>query len=211
MLEKNNTIYLWKILFTYAIVIYHYVNAYEIVTGWYICVEFFFLVSGFLIAKKFLLDKCEYSPIEYTVKRALHFIPIYFLVAIAALIVTGITSKQSVLAFLNDVFMNIPDFLLIFIYGKGRTVTNVVWYVNVLLAGGLIISYFLQYNKNLYLNIIAPFSVLIIYNWFCYYGGNIAIAPYDGVIYPWFLRGFAGLSYGVLLFLVSKYVMGLKK
>ncbi len=52
---KNNSIIIWRILFTYLILIFHFDNKYCISThfnlaiGWYIAVEFFFIVSGYLL------------------------------------------------------------------------------------------------------------------------------------------------------------------
>ena len=54
-MEKTNSIKLWRIVFTYMILIYHFDNAFpfsvemELAAGWYIAVEFFFIVSGYLL------------------------------------------------------------------------------------------------------------------------------------------------------------------
>lgn len=52
----ENSIYIWRIVFTVLIMVMHFNNVYSkiyenphITGGWYIAVEFFFIVSGYLL------------------------------------------------------------------------------------------------------------------------------------------------------------------
>lgn len=201
---KNNSIWLWRIIFTYAIAIYHLNNSYMIITGWYIWVEFFFIVSGVLLAHH-VDTHTDTTPWKYTIQRAIGLFPICLLNGMLRLGYDVHMSGATLGGFFYQLFEALPDIFLVYLFGGSESLNPVVWYINALLAGGCVIIYLLIYHKRCYLNIIAPFSVLLIYGWCVKYSGCVEgfaawNSEYWGISnYLFLLRGFAGLSLGVLV------------
>ncbi len=100
MNTKNNSITLWRILFTYLIMIYHFDNHYLISQhfnlriGWYIGVEFFFIVSGYLLYTGMeKLSLTCHSGWDYFVYRYKRIYPYYLGAFIFSFIFYVITNK----------------------------------------------------------------------------------------------------------------------
>lgn len=201
---KNNSIWLWRIVFTYAIAIYHLNNSYGIITGWYIGVEFFFIVSGVLLANRVGADE-QITPWKYTLQRAMEFFQICLLNGILRLGYDVYMSGETVRDFLWQLFEALPDVFMIYLFGGSESLNPVIWYINALLAGGCVVIYLLRYHERFYLNIVAPFAILLIYGWCvkfsgCMEGFAANNSEYLSISnYLFLLRGFAGLSLGVLV------------
>lgn len=169
---RNNAIWIWRILFTYAIAVYHLNNAYNVNSGWYIWVEFFFIVSGFLLMKKVCEDE-KVTCWGYTLSRVCYFLPIIFLNSMIRLLYDAWVNGKTWKWILYRAFESVPDYLMIYLFGGSDSLNPVAWYINALVAGGCIIVYLLLYHRRLYLNVIAPFSAVIIYGWIVKYTGCI--------------------------------------
>ena len=80
----ENSIYIWRIVFTVLIMVMHFNNVYSkiyenphITGGWYIAVEFFFIVSGYLLMVRAEANGKEESALRYTARRFMKLYPEY--------------------------------------------------------------------------------------------------------------------------------------
>lgn len=169
---KNNSIIIWRILFTYLILIFHFDNKYCISThfnlaiGWYIAVEFFFIVSGYLLYSGLdkLSEKCR-NGWDYFVLRFGKIYPYYLCAFLFSFIFYFATNPQFSLKEMISLLSN--DFFEIFaLHGIGLNdgwvyVNNSSWYISIMLISGLIIYHCLIKWKDTFCNFIAPLIIII--------------------------------------------------
>lgn len=85
-MTRNNTIYFWRIIFTYIIALHHLRNCFGQVTSWYVAVDFFAVVSGYLLMHHSLNHPDE-SVWEYAKKKFYKFCPLIFITSIIRLLI----------------------------------------------------------------------------------------------------------------------------
>ncbi len=207
MLKKNNVSF-WRIIAAIVICLLHFFTTYNVyglypnlTPGWGIYTEFFFIVSGFLLYAKFTANRNagkQETAFQYTKQRFLKFYPYYVFSLICLSVYSLIKGTFNILNFLNELLM-----LPFSVFGLNRLQNDVAWFLPVMLVAGYLIYYLLSHNEKLFNNIIAPFSVLLIYGYFYNKAGNLSTAHWlrEGFfIYGGFMRAFAAMSIGVICF-----------
>jgi len=169
---KNNSITVWRILFTYMILIFHFDNKYCISTqfdlafGWYIAVEFFFIVSGYLLYVN--LDKLSmkcHNGWDYFLHRFGKIYPYYFCAFLFSFTFYFITkpvfSLKEMVALLSNDFFEIFALHGIGLNDGWTYVNNSSWYISIMLISGLIIYHCLIKWKDTFCNFVAPIIIIV--------------------------------------------------
>lgn len=142
--QRNETLELFRIVFTVIICLHHSQLSATIHHG-YLAVEFFFLCSGYMIAKTCCTK--HYQPKEYFLNRLNRLYPHYLF---SLVVITAYLLFQKLYHGLGDSpiaigkkFIN--ELLVLPGIGFETTANNYpMWYVAILLWGGLILYYLLQ-------------------------------------------------------------------
>ncbi|MBQ9376173.1 MAG: acyltransferase, partial [Ruminococcus sp.] len=196
-------------IFTFAIVIFHFAKlypdmekAYNIDIGWRIAVEFFFIVAGFLLGYK--CKKSSMNALEYTKHRYRRLFPEYIVTLVIMVIyiiaLRNMTAKESIVFITNA----IDEILMLQSVGVSYVnINGALWYISSMLICGYFVYYLYRLKKDIFVKFIAPLCCIIIYSiiakgigCLC---GNISHFTASGISFG-LLRGFAGLSLGVIAF-----------
>ena len=168
--KENHSIDFFKFLFCCIIFLMHYrcyfISIYESndnFSGGYLGVEFFFLVSGFFMMSTLqhsalIPGSAEKSAFLYLIKRYRRLYPLY-IISIILYILTQklIYSSYSIkLAILKG----FPNFLALQIFWRPINISIHFWYVSALLWASFLVYYLLLKNKDLFIYIIEPISLL---------------------------------------------------
>ena len=206
---KNYRIQFWRIIFTYLIALYHLNNNYGRNTSWYIAVEFFFILSGFLLVKKFeQMERqgMEISVWNYTGQKYLKFFPHHLAAFVPAFLVYVWADNLGMTASLRELVRHIWVVFMVQTAGLNVdppfAVQTQTWYLSVLLFMGAVIWYLLKYHKRFFKEIVAPFSVIVIYAYLYRTYGDVN--EHQEVLgfflnSAW-LRGFAAMNCGVIAY-----------
>lgn len=215
-MKRNNSIQLWRFVCSIAIVILHYniqvgfCDKTGYGKGLRLIVEFFFILSGFLLAHK-MDTKPETTPFGVLQGKLKSLYPHYlfsFLILAAAYALIDRTSV------IKNIIKNFYEvFLLqnIFRGAKGFAAYNEpAWYVATLIFASYVVAVLLKRCFSLYMEVIAPASVLLIYSYFIKYHGSVS--KWGGAtelfnIDRLFLRGFAGISLGCLVYMAYRRLL----
>lgn len=209
MTKKNNAITIWRIVFTYVIMVYHFDNKYVISQiyglnfGWYIGVEFFFIVSGYLLYVNFdkLAQRCH-SGWDYFVYRYGRIYPYYLGAFILSFIMWGKAGGFS----LGDMAKKLSyDFFEIFaMHGIGLDdgwsyINNTSWFISVLFISGFIIFHCLVKWKDNFINFVAPLLIIICYSFLYRNMGKVsAVVQITDFYLNWpLMRGLADMCMGI--------------
>ena len=169
---KNNSIVLWRIIFTYIVLIFHFDNKYMLSShlnfsnGWYIAVEFFFIVSGYLLyANLEKLSEKFTNGWAYFLHRYGRLYPYYLCAFILSFVCYFITKPTfSIMEVITTLSNNF--FELFALHGIGLNdgwayLNNSSWFFSILLLSGLIIYHCLIKWKDTFLNFVAPLIIVI--------------------------------------------------
>ena len=214
---KNYRIQFWRILFTYIIALYHLNSSYGRKTSWYIAVEFFFILSGYLLARKF--ERLEeqgksVSAWEYTGRRYLKFLPHHIFAFVPAFLVYIRAENFHLLESAQEFVRHIWVLFLVQTIGINMEpefeVQTQTWYLSVLLFMGALIWYLMKNHKKLFTEIIAPFSVAVIYAYlYRTYGDvNEHQETLGFLLNSAWLRGFAAMCCGVSAYYGAQKIRG---
>lgn len=216
MSKESNGIYFWRIVFTCMILIFHFDTRFALFTshriGWYIAVEFFFIVSGFLLIKSQESDKGQkMDALHYTIGRYRKIYPAYlvsFLVTFMMLVITEKNTLFEIYIRLIDSFWEIIAMQGIGLARDWNYINPTVWYISVLFLAGHLIYYLLSKHKELFVNLIAPGAIIVIYSYLYRYQGNLdAVTQMDGFYVNYqLMRGFADMCIGVYAYLFTSYL-----
>ena len=169
---KNRHIQFWRIVFTYVIAYYHLNNAYGNYTSWYIAVEFFFMLSGYLLANKlYKMDESgtlgDFTAWKYTWEKYKKYFPHCLFSFLVAFLIKGVYRGFAIRDWVRETLFHIPEILLIHMSGlnfeNDYPVNSPTWYLSVLLIMGYFIWFFMRKSQGIYINLICPLSILIIY------------------------------------------------
>jgi len=213
--ETKNSIYFWKIIFTLMIITLHFFGNYPTyyrqgyVQGWYIAVEFFFIVSGYLIALKCENKKNNISATQWVAKNISKMYPHYLFSFAMCFIARMFFNHLPISSIIKNFIYSFPEILLIHMAGFTQTqyYNGVSWYVSALILSGYLIYFLITNYKKFYLSLIAPVSIILIYGYYYRFVGNIDVWSLTRVfISDALLRGFAGMSLGVLCFYANRKI-----
>ncbi|MCR5097715.1 MAG: acyltransferase family protein [Lachnospiraceae bacterium] len=207
-MKKENSIVIWRIVFTYMIVAFHFdttfpwMNDAGFVSGWYLAVEFFFLVSGYLIFAKFEESRERYG---YTLRFMLHryaqIWPKYilsFILTFCAIMLLG-KNKLPAIPLLWD-----SKFEIALLQGIGLDrgwdyINPTLWYLSVMMIASFLIFFMLKYMRRFFVGYLAP-AMIILFLFVIYVKrGALDVAvmdPGEVVNFPLF-RGIAEMCLGM--------------
>lgn len=77
-MENNNSIYVWRVIFTYIIALHHLRNCFGQTTYWYIAVDFFAIISGTLMVSHINRVNDNETTWDYIIKKILAVQPINY-------------------------------------------------------------------------------------------------------------------------------------
>lgn len=161
--NKDNSIIVWRILFSYIIITYHFLNSYGVDSSLYVATDFFFIVSGFLIAKDASEEKyvTSFEMIKHKIKA---FYPHYILSLLLGYIAFTLTHNGPQVS-KAELLIEV-GFIQMFGLNISHMVNVPTWYLSVLLMAGYIIYFLYQNYKKLYIGLVCPVSIIIIFTWF---------------------------------------------
>ncbi len=214
MKERNYTIDFFRIIFILIICIHHFqsiINTKFINSG-YICVEFFFIVSGFFLYKSFKKNS-DSTSLKYTVDRIKKLYPLYIFAFIIMLILTTVESYfRGNLNIQKNVFTSISEVLLLQNVGIFNGGINYpMWYLSTLIVAGFFIFELLKRDKNLYLKILGPLSILIYFAFINKNYGTLEVWDNINGIYLPLVRTFVDMTIGCILsYIIDEYYVKIK-
>lgn len=215
MQKKQNSIILWRIIFTYLIAFYHFDNSYVLTSylgirnAWYIAVEFFFIVSGYLLYNNLdgLAVTCK-KGISYFAKRYRKIYPFYlgsFLLCFVLYVY--VTGERVIDILVTHVFE------LFCMQGIGLNVgwvylNDTAWYISVMLIAGFIIYHCLVKWKDTFIHFAAPIIVMISYSYIYRYRCSLdAVLETEGLfLNQALMRGLAGMCLGIFAVELSRWL-----
>ena len=208
-LNKYNSINFWRVVFTFAIVVFHFAKTYpamerghHIEVGWRIGVEFFFIVAGFLLAYK--CERSDLNAWEYTKQRYWRLFPEYFLTLIIMVIYVITQNEMNGEETITYITNSIDEILMLQAVGTSYVnINGAIWYISAMLISGYFVYYLYKAKKDLFVRLIAPLSCIVIYSYIsknigCL-SGNISHFTASGISFA-LMRGFGALSLGVIAF-----------
>lgn len=219
MNAKNNSITVWRIIFTYLIMIFHFDNKYCISTnfdveiGWYIGVEFFFIVSGYLLYTGMdkLSLKCH-SGWDYFVHRYKKIYPYYLGAFIFSFVFYFATKENTGIMDMVKFLSN--DFFEVFaLHGIGLDdgwsyINNTSWFISIMLISGLIIYHCLLKWKNNFCNFAAPLIIIVSFSYLYRNMHSIGAVVQISGLYnnQALMRGLAGMCLGIFAAKLNEYI-----
>ena len=213
-MSKNNSVNFWRVVFTFAVTIFHFSamypemnTAYHSQIGWRIGVEFFFIVSGFLLAYK--CERSDISAWSYTKSRYFRLLPEYILMTVIMIGIRIFEDKMNLLDSLVFILNSFDEVLMLQTASPNYVnINGASWYISALVVAGFFIFWLYKNKRELYMNIILPLSIISIYTFISLNAGYAAGST--GAYTPVFslsyglLRGFADMSMGVLAYEMHK-------
>lgn len=217
-MKRNYEIEFWRFAFTIFICLYHFRNACygntNLFAGGYIAVEFFFIVSGFLLISSYEnknsdFDKEKNKPLEYTIHRIFKLYPHYLFSFIVLFIFITIKSGNSFKDVIKRIMNSIWEILMFQMSGVQINMDDLVnaqtWYISVLIIIGYVIYFLLENYKKTFIQLIAPFSIILIYSFYSRNIGHLDVwGGFTMGISLGLLRGFAGMSIGCISYIIVK-------
>jgi len=214
---QTNNIYLWKILFTYMIIAFHYpvtldfLYARGYIWGWYIAVEFFFVVSGCLIYKNIKKYNEKYKGAwQYTLHRYKNIWPKYLMAFVCVFVAICVTNQLSIKEIGHKLLDSVLEILMLQGIGLNREwdyINPTLWYISILIIAGYVIYWFLSNHKDVFVKIIAPICLIVGYSYLYRYVGSLdAVVKTEGVFQNQALiRGFCDMCMGMYAAMLSDF------
>lgn len=194
---RGNTNYIWKIVFTFFIAYIHSTYFKGETRGWYLCVDFFFFSSGFVLTKAKETDTFMYIW-RRTRKLWPHLFMSYMMIYIY---VYRNNFEEMIRQMLIHIGESTPFsyFFFNFDFAGKYPLNYPTWYVTCLLICSMVIHYLYFNNRRLYVSVIAPVAIILIYGYIYRSASSLNTGREVGVfLNEYLLRAFAGLSVGVL-------------
>lgn len=201
---RNGMIDLLRFVFCILIVLQHSSLFRGQMIAGYIGVEFFFLVSGWLLAEK--MQKANPIP------NIFHKINSFYIEFCLATLISALLLKYFgiVTDGRSHLLGTINDLLVLQTFGfTVSSNTGVMWYLTVMLASYHLLLYLVCRFEKSFIYVFIPLIVLVIYGGISYKYHTINVileTTLDGFLLLGMLRGFAGMSLGVLLHEGSIYL-----
>lgn len=207
MEQKNNSIVVWRIIFTYCVTGFHFDNQYLITrslgfdNGTYFSVEFFFMVSGYLLYEGFLRNPERYSSgLHYLWARVKRLFPYYW--GSYALLILWFIGTRGLKETLYTISYRYPELFALQCMGLNEgwiNMNNSTWYISVMLLCGFVIYHCLVKWKDNFINFVAPIMIIVFYSYLYRNNGGIhVVTQTEGFYLNWALmRGMAAMCLGI--------------
>ena len=202
-MKKSNSIYFWRIFFTYMIAMFHFDNGYRILCfdGAYIAADFFFLVSGYLLYKKSISVNAPKNAVEYTLGRYKRLYKQYLFGFVLVFLAVYISGKRG-LSLLGLLWDSKGELLLLqgLEMGRGWNLINpTLWFLSVMIISGFVLYVCLCHFEKLFLKFLAPLCLVYFFYMFYVNVGSLdAAVNLEGVKFNYpLLRGFGEMTLGV--------------
>lgn len=216
MSKKNNLISIFRILFTYLIIFFHFSCHYQPLDKWglscgfYIVVDFFFIVSGYLLYATYNSRPDRYkSGAAYTFDRIKkigpYYIVSYFLIFLFMVYRDGI--KMAVYIYFHK-FFELIGLHAIGLNEGWTSINNSTWYISALIICGFIIYQCLCKWHDSFVKFWAPILIMICIS-FIYRNKGSLSASMDtiGVFGNLALfRGFSEMCLGMYAYMITKKI-----
>lgn len=198
----------WKFLCCIVIVIHHSFQIFgeRVYMGsGSICVEFFFMVTGYLTAmsvakknEKFESSKIGTQTVGFLLHKIKGFIYCYAFAVVICLAVRILTEGVKQTIFSEKFALTIVD--LLFLNSSGLPhwyIFSASWYLSAMLIGLAVIYPIMRKNRDLFVNIIAPLTAIVLYSVMIKKDGYIS-GPDNWyyIVTKGVLRSIAGLCLG---------------
>ncbi len=197
----NGEIEVIRYLFAFLVALLHFWDG-LFGNGWlleagYLAVDLFFVLSGLFLSIS--LDKRPQNPFTYTFNKWKGMSWIYVSSIIVSLL---LRETGSIVDVVKRFFVAIPDITGLQMTGFVYPTSNgILWYVSVMLYVGFFLCTCVQKFKEYFVNFIAPLFIVLGYAYIFAQNGNLDATSEvgDGFIPFGVIRGFSGMSLGVLL------------
>ena len=217
-IREQNSFDIWRVVFTFVIMLFHLVNGspfydrYPMIKyHWYIAVEFFFILSGYLLMQHAEKHR-EESTFKYLKGRIWRLYPEYLL---AFIVMALIRSYQSGLNILKIIIPNWLEAVMLQSIGTNifPYVNNPAWYVSALLIASCLIHYMLSKHRDLYLNLIGPALIIVIFSYLYRKYERLEVFYHtEGVLgNTAILRAVMGITIGIYVYLLSQSLKSILK
>ncbi|MCR4611895.1 MAG: acyltransferase [Lachnospiraceae bacterium] len=215
---KTNNIYLWKILFTYMIIAFHYPMTLSFLYekgctwGWYIAVEFFFVVSGALLYKNMSVYSDRYKGAwQYNLHRYKNIWPKYLMAFVCVFVAIVIKEGYGFKEIYRKLLDSILEIFMLQGIGLNRDwdyINPTLWYISILIIAGYVIYWFLANHKDTFIKIIVPICLVIGYSYLYRYVGSLdAVVKTEGFYgNQALIRGFLDMCLGIYAMEFSKFL-----
>jgi len=220
-MKRNGTIDFWKFIFALIIVVFHAKNfalpGQAIFSAGSIAVDFFFVVSGFLMAKssgKYVSNGISIMPVgpstaKFIGNKIKGMIPNYWIAFFIALIVSLIPYHSNGVKTFKLCISSLYEFLFISHSGLiGFRPNAVTWYISAMLISMVIIFPILIKNRSLFLKIIAPILVVLIFSW-GYTNWKVGLSSpsvWQYIAFKGLIRSFAEICLGCICFNINEMI-----
>ncbi len=196
-MAKNNLIECCRILFTLIVCLHHAASLSDkplMLKHGYLCVEFFFMLSGYLLHRSFRREE-RHSTLHYVGKRLRRLYPEYAFAAIIAILLYGVLRREF------DLTQAVQELLMLQNTGLFRMggYNYPCWYIAVMMVSGILIYGMLTVSRQTYVKVLAPLVILGGYTYLIGLRDGIEEWSYAGPVSQALLRGFCGMSVGVLI------------
>lgn len=201
--SRNGNIEFLRFIIIMGVVIHHYCG---LAPHGYLGVDFFFILSGYFLMQQFMQKQdakgsnAAQNAIQYTKQRYFKLLPYYIFAAGLAIMLNAIMGCDiSLGSFLKN---NVWE--LFMLEGFGITDGLIVgpgWFCSSLLIAGCAVYFLLSKNRAFYINLIAPFALMVTFVYMYHHFGNLnRWLQVDTIISTGTLRGFAELGLGCICF-----------
>lgn len=216
MNQKNNSIVVWRIIFTYFVTGFHFDNHYQITgalglsNGTYLSVEFFFMVSGYLLYEGILRNPDRYpSGLHYLWGRVKTLFPYYW--GSYALLILWFIATRGLRETLYTISYRYPELFALQCMGLNEgwiNMNNSTWYISVMLLCGFVIYHCLLKWRENFINFAAPIMIIVFYSYLYRNNGGIhVVTQTEGFYLNWALmRGMAAMCLGIFACRLNHYI-----
>lgn len=185
--------------------------------GW-MSVFCFFVISGMLMANSFDNKESDLPPgkqaFDYVIKKFMGLSSKYWTALLIGVIVFIISyiylgTPQMILQLIGQI---VPEAFCLNLCGiVGIEVNVATWYISAMLICMLPLAYFLAKNKSFFYYVMAPCIALFTWGWmFNQENPFVGRKRFYSICFGGLILGFCGISFGVIAYLISKYVKNKK-
>lgn len=213
---------LMKFFFSIMIVCHHSGPIFDyqwcIMGGGYIGVEFFFIVSGYFLANSVNSLKNVGTDVtmpgeatrQFVLSKIKKIMPNYLIAILLSFVLYAVVRSYSIQTVLQNMVLVLSELFFLQMAGfPGSWVTGVAWYLSAMYIVMFIIYPIYRYKRDIFINIVAPLSIVLIYGLFAHNYGHLNQPDmWMGFIFKGVLRSFAGISLGCVVYEIGLSLKG---